>query len=147
VTEESVTVDIGISGRPADALREQYGSLADLVHGYKSGDMFSKIDGIGQKTSSKIHEFMRNNFPSAERFRHEHEKAYCTEYTLDVEPPRDATDDETYFGYVCPACDLVNKLRGEPRAFRGKPFECRRCGWICQLWKKTLDEFIEEHDL
>lgn len=57
----------------------------------------------------------------------------CRMFTPDV-----STGD---FGYVCPRCDEVNALEGDPMEFANVPFDCTECGYVALLDGGALAAF------
>ena len=78
---------------------------------------------------------------------YEADPAYCTEFTTDHGLDDDQMqDDEFYFGFVCSGedCGEVNSLKGDPLAFRDKPFKCEHCGWVSLLVGESLEAFAAD---
>jgi hypothetical protein len=68
----------------------------------------------------------------------------CTEFTTEV--PDEVDDDGKFlFSFVCPRCEDLNALEGDPRDFATRPFRCLECNYVPLLVEDALEEFATEH--
>lgn len=142
-TASQWTDELPVSGRAASNLADEYDSVDDLITAYREADDITDISYIGSSTMRDLREFIQERDPDAERVRNENDEAVCTEFTTDYEPD-DADEDAFYFAFICPRCGHENPLKGEPEAFKNKPFGCRGCSWVSLLESDALGRFAEE---
>lgn len=72
---------------------------------------------------------------------YETDEGYCTEYRERQDLMAEVDDDDFRFAFVCPRCDHENPLRGDPLAFKSKPFRCVDCNWVSLLVGDAIEEF------
>lgn len=139
-----LTDDLNVASRPAAALADHFETEADLVDAFRADPDFDEISGVGRRTSQKLWDYLKSEYPEVNRERIEQSESYCTEYTTDHGLPEGSTEDDvTYFAFICPRCSNTNPLKGDPEGFEDRPFACETCRWVPLLDKESLREFAE----
>lgn len=143
---EAWTETVGITGRPADALRDVYDSLEELLEDYRAAADIGDHPGVGDRTTPKIHSYVEDEHPDVRRERDENDEGVCTEFTTNHDLDAEDLDPEAfYWAFVCPRCEHPNPLKGDPDDFRNRPFACTTCRWVSLLEGDRVAEFRAEH--
>ncbi|ELY85340.1 hypothetical protein, partial [Natrinema gari] len=123
---------------------DHYETESELVDAFREDVSLTDHDGVGRRTSHKVWDYLESEYPEVNRERMERSESYCTEYTTDHDLPDHSIEDGvTYFAFVCPRCENVNPLEGDPEGFENRPFACTTCRWVSLLEKESLRNFAE----
>lgn len=137
--------ELRFRGAKTENLKTEYGSVDDLAEAFRQGADFTDVPGVGRRTRDKIHRYITEHYPEAEKERRENDEGICTEFTTDhgIEDPE---EDVFYWSWFCPRCGGKNPMKGDVSGFRNRPYRCTSCSWVALLPKEELDEFADEVD-
>lgn len=131
-------------GRAASNLAEEYERMDYLLVDYRAAADLTDIPYVGKERMKQLHEFINDIDPDARHIRKENDMGICVSFTDDPDLDLELAEEDADFGFVCPRCGEENALKGEPSAFKNKPFRCESCAWVSLLDGPALDEFEKQ---